>query len=94
MFHVERLSDESLDDRLTAHIEVLRGPIQLLQHRGGHVHIDALNRLNHATLALEETGNILALIRETRDTVGGNRLARFTSFLHVVGFPLSSTSTR
>src|SRR5664280_801506 len=59
---IESLPDQRLDDGLTAHVEVLSSLIQFLQHAGSNVHIDALNRLNHAALAFEETGNILALI--------------------------------
>jgi hypothetical protein len=32
-----------------------------LQHTGVNIHVHALNRLNHAALTLEETGNVLAL---------------------------------
>src|SRR5437867_4107096 len=59
---VESLTDQRLDDGLTAHVKVLSSLIQFLQHAGCEIHIHALNRLNHAALALEETGNVLALI--------------------------------
>jgi hypothetical protein len=48
---IESLPDQCLDDRLTAHIEVLSSLIQFLQHAGSDVYVNALNRLNHATLA-------------------------------------------
>src|SRR5580700_3509678 len=60
---IESLPDERLDDGLSANVEVPSGLVQLLQHGRGEVHIDALNRLNHATPVLEETGNVLSLIR-------------------------------
>src|ERR1019366_5447632 len=81
---IESLPDQRLDDGLTAHVKVLSSLIQFLQHAGGNVHIDALNRLNHAALALEETGNVLALIGQPRNRIGGNGFGGFTSFLHTV----------
>src|SRR5450759_5304610 len=59
---IESLPDQCLDDRLTAHIEVLSSLIQFLQHAGSDVYVHALNRLNHAALALEEMGNFLAAV--------------------------------
>lgn len=59
---IESLPNQGLDDRLAAHVEVLSRLIQFLQHAGSDIHVNALNRLNHAASALEEVGNIFALI--------------------------------
>jgi hypothetical protein len=59
---IKSLSDQCLDYRLTAHVQVLSGLIQFFQHPGSDVHVHALNRLNHPALALEEPGNVLSLI--------------------------------
>ena len=59
---IESLPNQRLDDCLTAHVEILSSPIQFLQHGRSEVHINALNRLNHATLAFEETRNVFPLI--------------------------------
>jgi predicted transcriptional regulator len=64
---IESLPDQRLNHSLAAHIEVPSGLIELFQHARRDVHVDALNRLNHAALSLEEAGNILALIGKTRD---------------------------
>jgi hypothetical protein len=69
---IEGLPDERLDYGLTAHVQVLRGLIQFLQHAGSDIHIHALNRLDHAALALEEMRNVLALIGQSRNRLGGN----------------------
>jgi hypothetical protein len=84
---IESLPDQRLDDRLAAHVEVLGSLIQLLQHAGRNVHVNALNRLNHAAFALEEMGNVLALIGETRDRIGRNRFGGVTNFPHIIGSP-------
>src|ERR1700704_2543038 len=47
---VQSLPDERLDDCLAANIELLGGSIQFLQHGCREVHVNALNRLNHAAL--------------------------------------------
>jgi hypothetical protein len=59
---VQSLPHQRLDDCLTAHIEVVGRSVKLLQHGCSEVHIDALDRLNHAALTLEETGDVLPLI--------------------------------
>jgi hypothetical protein len=59
---IERLPDKRLDDSLAAHVEVPSGIIQFRQHGRSDVHVDALNRLNHATLAFKEFGNVLSSI--------------------------------
>ena len=59
---IESLPDERLDHGLSANVEILSRPIQLLQHGRCEVDIHALNWLNHAARALEETRNILPLI--------------------------------
>src|ERR1035441_4449687 len=84
---VEALPDQRLNNRLAAHIEVASGPIQFLQHAGGDIYVDPLNRLNHAALALEKTGNVFTPIGQPCNGLGGNRLGGFTSFLHIVESP-------
>jgi hypothetical protein len=59
---IETLPHKRLDDSLAAHIEIASGIVKFLQHSRRNVHVHALNRLNHATLALEEMGNVLSLI--------------------------------
>jgi hypothetical protein len=59
---IESLPDKRLDDGLSAHVELMSGPVQFLQHGRSEVDINALNRPNHATLAFEETRNIFPLI--------------------------------
>jgi len=78
---IERLPDQRLDHCLAAHTEVLRSLIQFLQHGGRDVYVEALNRLTHSALAFEEMKNILAMVREARDCVGGKRLGRLASVL-------------
>ena len=79
---VESLPDQRLDDSLAAHVEIPRRLIEFFQHARRNVDVHAPNRLNHEALAFEETGNILALIGQPRDCIGGNRGGRLTSFLH------------
>ena len=59
---IESLPDQGLDDGLAAHVKVSSGPVQFLQHCRSQIHVDALDRLNHAALALEETRDVLPLI--------------------------------
>jgi hypothetical protein len=59
---VERLTDKGLYHGLAAHIEPFSGSVQFLQHCGGEIHIHALNGLNHAAPALEETSYVFPLI--------------------------------
>jgi hypothetical protein len=59
---IESLPDERFDNGLAAYVKIPGRPIQFLQHGGREVHIHALNWLNHAARALEETRNILPLI--------------------------------
>jgi hypothetical protein len=46
--------------------------------------IDALNRLNHPPLALEESGNVLGSIGTPRNRIGGNGLGELKSLLQGV----------
>jgi hypothetical protein len=90
---IESLPDQRLDDRLAAHIKIVRSLIQFRQHAGSDVNVNALNRLHHVALSLEKTRNVLAPISQPGNCIGGNRFGAFTSFLHKIGSPPSSTST-
>ena len=59
---IETLPDQCFDDRLAAHVEILSCPVQFFQQAGRHVHVDPLDRLNHAALAFEEGGDVSALM--------------------------------
>jgi len=59
---IESSADKRLDDSLPADIEIPSGVIQLFQHGCGHVHVHALDRLNHAALTPKEFGNVLPSI--------------------------------
>jgi hypothetical protein len=59
---IQALPDQRLDNGLSAHIEFLGGSVQFLQHGRSDVHVDPLNRLNHAALTFKETGDVLPLI--------------------------------
>jgi hypothetical protein len=72
---IERLPNQRFDNRLTADVQVLRSSVQFFQHGGRHVHVNPLNRLHHAALALEKMRYVFVLIRLVRDGVGGNRFA-------------------
>jgi hypothetical protein len=88
---IQRLPDQRLDDRLTAHVQIASGFIQLIQHTGRDIYVDALNRLYHSALSLEKPGNVLALIRQPCNRVGRNRFRRITSFLHTAKYNRSPT---
>src|SRR2546422_1521999 len=91
---VESLPYECFDDGLAADVEILGGLIELGQHGSSQVYVDTLNRLDHATWALEEARDVLAPIGQASDRVGGNRLVVLTRSLHTNGPPLSSISTK
>src|SRR5207248_6869465 len=80
---IESLPDECLYDGLTAYVKILSGPVQFLQHGRGEIHVDALDRVNHSALALEETRDVLPLIGQPCDRVGGNGFSGLTSSLHI-----------
>jgi hypothetical protein len=79
---IESLPDQRLYDGLAAHVEVPGRFIEFLQHAGRDVDVHALNRLNHAALALEKTGKVFALIGQAGYCIGRKRSGRSTSFLH------------
>lgn len=82
---IERLPDQSFDDGLAAHVEVLSGLVQFFQHAARDVYIHSLQGLHHATLAFEKTGDVFTLIGQPGDRIGRNRRNRFMSFLHTTG---------
>jgi hypothetical protein len=56
---IESLPDQRLDDGLATHIEILSCLVEFLQHADSDIHINALNRLDHKALTLEEMGDVL-----------------------------------
>ena len=64
---IESLSDQRFDNSLPAHVQILRGPVQFLQHAGSNIDVHSLNRLNHAAFALEEWRDALSLVSHFRD---------------------------
>ncbi len=81
---IKSLPDEGFNYCLAADIEILGRLVEFLQHRGSQIDIDALNGLHHSTLALEESGDVLAFIGEPRNRIGGNGLGGFRGFLQSV----------
>jgi hypothetical protein len=70
---IESLPYQRFDHCLTAHIQVLSGVVQFLQHAGSDVNVHTLNRLDHAAFTLEEMRNVLALISHLRDLFSRHR---------------------
>ena len=51
---IESLPDESFDNGLAAHVEVVSSFVRFFQHAGGEIDIDSLYGLDHAALAFEK----------------------------------------
>jgi len=76
---IERLPHQRFDDCLPADIEIPRGLIKLLEHRSREVDVDTLD---HAAFPIKEAGNILPLVGEASDCLGGDRLGGFRDYFN------------
>ena len=68
---IESLTHQRFDNGLPADVQVLSCLVQFLLHAGGDVHIDALNRLDHAAFSGEEMGDVFSPIGQPRNCIGG-----------------------
>ena len=84
---VQSLAYHGLDDRLPADVEIFGGALELFQHRGRKIHVDALDGLSHFAGIAEKARNILALVRHPSDGFGRDRLLLTSSVLHKVSAP-------
>ena len=78
---IERLSQQALDDCLSADVQFLSRAIQLLKHRHCKVHIDALDCLgaHQNTLVREKSRYTLSGIGHLSDPLSIERWGRFTN---------------
>jgi hypothetical protein len=68
---IQRLTDECLDYRLTADIQLLCSAIEFFEHAGGEVNVHPLHRALHPSSVREEPGNILTTVCKPCDRFGG-----------------------
>lgn len=81
---VQPLANQGLDDRLPAHVEILGGALELFEHGGRKIHVDALDGLSHFAGIGEKARNILAAVRHASDGSRRDRLLLTLSALHKV----------
>jgi hypothetical protein len=84
MLLIQRLPQQSLNNSLSANIELSCFLIKLMQHGKCKVHIDALNRRHHLALPGEKARDVLASVGHVRDLIGGGRLWELKFFWHGV----------
>ena len=84
---VQPLANQGLDDRLPAHVEIFGGALELFQHGGRKIHVDALDGLSHFTKIGEKARNILAVVRHPSDGFGRDWLLLTPYVLHKVFAP-------
>jgi len=84
---IQPLANQGLDDRLPAHVEIFGGALELIQHGGRKIHVDALDGLSHFTKIGEKARNILAVVRHPSDGFGRDWLLLTPYVLHKVFAP-------
>src|SRR5579863_1335941 len=90
---VEGLPQQALDDRLPADVQLSRRFLQLLEHAGGEIDVDALNRVHHPAAVGEKPRDVFALVGEPRNRLRRRSPPPLTSFLHKAVAPVVSLST-
>ena len=68
---IEALAEQRFDDGLAADVQLLCEAVQLVEHGGGEIHVDALDGLHAAAGIGEEPRDILAAIGHAGDGFGG-----------------------